>query len=57
MGRHWADPHYNPFWKTEQPQKELVEAVKSGWFNKEQLVLDLGCGSGEVSRWLAAQGF
>lgn len=55
--RQWADPEYKPFWKTEQPQKELVEAISSGWFRKSDRVLDVGCGNGEVSRWLAAQGF
>jgi SAM-dependent methyltransferase len=55
--RQWADPNYSPFWKTEQPQHELVEAIESGWFSKTERVLDVGCGNGEVSRWLSAQGF
>lgn len=55
--RQWADPNYSPFWKTEQPQREFVEAIESGWFNKSQRVVDVGCGNGEVSRWLSAQGF
>jgi 2-polyprenyl-3-methyl-5-hydroxy-6-metoxy-1,4-benzoquinol methylase len=48
--RQWADPEYNPFWKTEKPQKELIDAIHSGWFLKGQLVIDVGCGKGEVSR-------
>lgn len=55
--RQWANPEYNPFWKTEEPQKELVEAIESGWFQKTQCVIDVGCGNGEVSRWLAEQDF
>jgi SAM-dependent methyltransferase len=55
--RQWANPEYNPFWKTEHPQKELIEAIESGWFAKGQRVIDVGCGNGEVSRWLAEQGF
>lgn len=53
----WQNPEFNPFWKTDQPQKEIIEAVASGWFPKNQLVIDVGCGNGEVSRWMADQGF
>lgn len=55
--RKWANPEYSPFWKTEQPQKELIEAMDSGWFPKDQRIIDLGCGNGEVARWLADHGF
>lgn len=55
--RKWSNPGFNPFWKTEQPQKELISAVQSGWFSKGQKFLDIGCGNGEVSRWLANEGF
>jgi SAM-dependent methyltransferase len=55
--RQWANPEFSPFWKTDQPQRELVEAIASGWFSKNQRVVDVGCGNGEVSRWLAGQGY
>lgn len=55
--RQWANPNFNPFWKTDRPQKELVEAIESGWFPKGERVIDIGCGNGEVSRWLAERGF
>ena len=55
--RQWINPEFNPFWKTDQPQKELVEAIDSGLFPKNQRVIDVGCGNGQVSRWLAGQGF
>ena len=55
--RRWLNPEFSPFWKTDQPQKELVDAIESGWFPKNQRVIDVGCGNGEVSRWLAGQGF
>ena len=55
--RQWLNPGFSPLWKTAQPQKELVEAIDSGWFPKNQRVIDVGCGNGEVSRWLAGKGF
>jgi SAM-dependent methyltransferase len=55
--RRWFNPEFNPFWKTDEPQKEIVDAVESGWFPKNQTVIDLGCGSGEICRWLGGQGF
>jgi len=54
--RKWARPDYNPFWRTEDPQKELVEAIETGWFPKEDWIYDIGCGAGESSRWLGEQG-
>jgi len=54
--RKWARPNYKPFWRTEEPQKEIVEAIESGWLPKEGWVYDIGCGSGETSRWLSQQG-
>lgn len=53
----WGNPEYSPFWKTNAPQKEFVDAIDSGWFPRNQRIIDLGCGGGEVSRWLAGQGF
>lgn len=55
--RKWLDPEFSPFWKNAQPQKELVEAMDSGWLPKNQRIIDVGCGNGNISRWLAAQGF
>ena len=54
--RKWACPDYNPFWRTEEPQNELVEAVQAGWFPQEGWIYDIGCGAGESSRWLSQRG-
>jgi SAM-dependent methyltransferase len=55
--RLWLNPEFSPHWKTDDPQQELFEAIESGWFPKNQRIIDVGCGNGEVSRWLAAKGF
>ena len=55
--RKWLDPEFSPFLKNAQPQKELVDAMGSGWLPKNRRIIDVGCGNGNVSRWLAAQGF
>jgi len=54
--RKWARPDYHPFWRTEEPQKELVEAIQTGWFPREGWIYDIGCGAGESSRWLSQRG-
>lgn len=55
--RQWNNPKFSPFWKTDEPQKEILEAIATGWFSKTQRTIDVGCGNGEVSRWLANHGF
>ncbi len=54
--RRWRNPDFSPFWKTDQPPPEVLAAVESGWFPKGQRIIDLGCGNGEISRWLSAHG-
>ena len=54
--RKWARPDYNPFWRTDEPQKEYFEAIETGWLPKDRWVYDIGCGAGESTRWLHGQG-
>ena len=52
----WSRPGYAPVWRTGEVPAPLLEAVAEGWFTAGQSVLDIGCGSGELSAWLAGQG-
>jgi 2-polyprenyl-3-methyl-5-hydroxy-6-metoxy-1,4-benzoquinol methylase len=53
----WAKEQFSDSWRVTAPPDELVEAVESGWFPPAAKVLDIGCGTGEISAWFASQGF
>jgi len=55
--RQWANPNFAAAWVLTAPPQEVEEAVQTGWFPSGTRVLDIGCGSGELSAWLASQGF
>ena len=53
----WNRPlHVSP-WMNRGVSAKSLAAVVDGWLNPGGLVVDLGCGEGEVSHWLAQQGF
>jgi SAM-dependent methyltransferase len=44
-------------WMTQGPFPYLVQAVRDAWLVPPGPVLDVGCGVGTNTRWLASQGF
>jgi SAM-dependent methyltransferase len=55
--QNWQRPNYTPTWLVNQIPAALTDSVASRWFPSGATLLDIGCGSGEIAAWLAAQGF
>lgn len=53
----WSNRTHAPVWLDRGISAELVEAVRTAWLSPEGPVLDLGCGEGDVTAWLAEQGY
>lgn len=53
----WADERNRHPWMDRGVAREVVDAVRSGWFIHGSRSLDIGCGEGELSGYLAEQGF
>jgi SAM-dependent methyltransferase len=52
----WANPDFTPRWRARTIPAEIRQVVDQAWFPPGASVLDIGCGSGEIAAWLAAQG-
>jgi SAM-dependent methyltransferase len=53
----WADERNRQPWMDRGVAREIVDAVTSGWFSRGSRSIDIGCGEGELSGYLAEQGF
>jgi len=52
----WSRDDFHEPWMGSPTSKAIVEALDTGWFPEGGLVLDIGCGRGEVSHWLWEHG-
>lgn len=52
----WADSA-TPRWRSLELPPEVRDAIASRWFRAGSRLIDIGCGSGELAAWIAAQGF
>lgn len=53
----WSEEGSRHPWMDRGVAKEVVEAVMSGWLSRGSRSIDIGCGEGELSGYLAEQGF
>jgi 2-polyprenyl-3-methyl-5-hydroxy-6-metoxy-1,4-benzoquinol methylase len=53
----WAQPDFSALWMSDAIPRELERAVQTGWFEPGVEVLDIGCGEGLITAWLAQRGF
>lgn len=53
----WSDEQFGPYWMQAGVHPEVIRAVERGWFSPPGKVLELGCGIGRDSAWLASRGF
>lgn len=55
--QNWGRADYTPTWSIHDIRQALSDTVETQWFPPKSIVLDIGCGSGEISAWLAEQNF
>lgn len=54
----WTNPNFAAQWELDRlPPISLQQAVEDRWFPVGSSVLDIGCGRGNMSAWLAGQGY
>jgi len=52
----WSQPDYAPTWLPKGIPPEIQRAAQE-WFVPGSRLLDIGCGDGAISAWLAGRGF
>jgi SAM-dependent methyltransferase len=52
----WGRADFQPPWLYEEVRPQVEAAQESGWIPAGASVVDLGCGLGHTSAWLAARG-
>lgn len=53
----WSQEGSHRPWMGRGVAKEIIEAVTSGWLHRGSCSIDIGCGEGELTGYLAEQGF
>lgn len=53
--RKWSDSGFNPVWQTEDIPEEITDLLETKRLTSVDRVLDVGCGTGNIAHYLAAQ--
>ena len=52
----WRDENFAPCWLSPDAPAEVNHALDEGYFKRGSTIVDIGCGRGDLSAFLAAQG-
>lgn len=45
----WLEPSHSPFWHNANAEQTVDSLVQRGWIEKTDRLLDIGCGTGEIT--------
>lgn len=55
--KNWSNQDFSPSWTIAEIPHLIQQAVNKEWFPPGARLLDIGCGDGEITAWLARQNY
>jgi len=53
----WRLDDFSPPWINRGIASEIIDAVNAGWLPAKGVVLDIGCGLGEIAAWFSSRNY